>query len=194
MRLVTEATVDHPESWTPEQASRVAAVFDELAGGWDERFGAGGHVEPLLDALDRGGVTASEVSTVVEVGSGTGAATVVLAQRFRRVLAVDLSFEMLRRSPPSTGLRLQADGAQLPVPDGFADAVVLLNAFLFPAEVDRVLAPAGAVVWVSSIGARTPIHLPPDRVAAALPGAWDGVASEAGAGSWCVLRRRTSTG
>ena len=88
------------------------------------------------------------------------------------------------------GLRVQADGACLPVPDGFADAVVLVNAFLFPHEVDRVLAPGGALVWVSSIGPRTPIHLPPDRVEAALSGPWDGTSSAAGEGTWCVLRRR----
>ena len=35
--------------------------------------------------------------------------------------------------------RIQADGAQLPLRDGSTSAVVLVNAFLFPAEVDRVL-------------------------------------------------------
>ena len=57
-----------------------------------------------------------------------------------------------------------------------------MNCFLFPAEVDRVLAPDGVVVWVNSSGAETPIHLPPDDVVAALPGGGTGVQSTAGVG------------
>jgi hypothetical protein len=37
----------------------------------------------------------------------------------------------------------------------------------------------------------TPIHLSPDDLLAGLPGAWTGVASQAGEGTWCVLRRMT---
>ena len=59
-------------------------------------------------------------------------------------------------------------------PTGAAAAVVLVNCFLFPDEVDRVLAPDGVVVWVNSSGAETPIHLPPDDVVAALPGSLGG--------------------
>ena len=66
---------------------------------------------------------------------------------------------------------------------------MLVNCFLFPDEVDRVLAPDGVVVWVNSSGAETPIHLPSDDVVAALPGPWEGVQSTAGLGTWCVLRR-----
>ena len=73
--------------------------------------------------------------------------------------------------------------------DRLADAVVLVNCFLFPAEVDRVLAPDGVVVWVNSSGAETPIHLPAEDVVEALPGQWAGVQSGAGIGIWCVLRR-----
>lgn len=186
MRRVTEAVVAEPASWTAERAAGVASVFDELAGGWDDRFGSGSHRVPLIDALDRGGVTGRRV---VEVGSGTGLATQVLAERFGSVLAADLSIEMLRRAPADVGFRVRADGARLPLKDGWADVVVLVNAFLFPDEVARVLDGTGAVVWVNSIGDRTPIHLPADRVVAALPGAWDAVASAAGEGTWCVARR-----
>jgi hypothetical protein len=64
-----------------------------------------------------------------------------------------------------------------------------VNALLFPAEVDRMLALDGSVVWVNSSGDQTPIHLGSEEVAAVLPGEWRGVASRAGQGSWCVLRR-----
>ncbi|MCU1496150.1 MAG: hypothetical protein JWM47_103, partial [Acidimicrobiales bacterium] len=52
-----------------------------------------------------------------------------------------------------------------------------------------VLGADGVVVWVNSSGDQTPIYLPAEDVAAALPGGWTGVASGAGAGLWCVLRR-----
>jgi hypothetical protein len=58
-----------------------------------------------------------------------------------------------------------------------------------PMRIDRVLAPEGSVVWVNSSGDQTPIHLRSEEVAAVLPGEWRGVASRAGQGSWCVLRR-----
>jgi SAM-dependent methyltransferase len=186
MRRVTEAVVADPASWTGDRAAGVAEVFDGLAAGWDERVGGDAHLVPLLDALDRGAVAGQRL---VEVGSGTGLATPTLAARFPVVVAVDLALEMLRRAPADPGLRVRADGACLPLADGWADAVVLVNAFLFPDEVDRVLDRDGTLVWVNSIGARTPIHLPADQVVAALPGSWDAVASAAGDGNWCVARR-----
>jgi hypothetical protein len=89
-----------------------------------------------------------------------------------------------------------ADGARLPLSDGVADAVVLVNCFLFPAEVDRVLSDQGVVVWVNSSGGETPIHLPPEDVLAALPGTWEspaGVADPASArGAWPAVRPRES--
>ena len=76
-----------------------------------------------------------------------------------------------------------------PLADGVADAVVLVNCFLFPAEVDRVLGPDGVVVWVNSSGAQTPIHLTADEVAGRAAGSWTGVTSAAGVGLWTVLHR-----
>jgi hypothetical protein len=77
----------------------------------------------------------------------------------------------------------------LPLRDGSASAAVLINAFLFPAEVERVLSRDGILIWVNSSGAHTPIHLSPDDLLAGLPGAWTGVASQAGEGTWCVMQR-----
>ena len=61
--------------------------------------------------------------------------------------------------------------------------------FLFPDEVDRVLANDGVLLWVSTLGDATPIYLPPEDVLRALPGAWDGIAADAGWGNWLVARR-----
>jgi len=83
-------------------------------------------------------------------------------------------------------MRVQGDASRLPTPDGAVDVLVLANAFLFPAEVERALSPTGVVVWVNSRGTGTPIHLLATEVDAALPGEWAGVASTAGWGTWSV--------
>ena len=181
MRKVTEQIAFEPGGWTRERAAKVAELFDGLAPGWNQREGIG-RLEPLLDALDRGGPWSG---LAVEVGSGTGLMTDAIAKHFDSVVSVDLAMEMLRLAPPRH-LRVRADGGALPVPDGRAGAVVLVNAFLFPAEAARV---TNTVVWVNTIGDQTPIHLSAEDVGRALGASWDGVASEAGWGSWAVFRR-----
>jgi SAM-dependent methyltransferase len=165
----------------------VAAFFDGLAPEWHTRTGPARDAV-LADALERGAGDATG-DVCVELGSGIGAYTPALAKRWHRVLATEVSLEMLRLAPDDVGQRLLADGARLPLQNGSADAVVLVNCFLFPEEVDRVLAPGGVVVWVNSSGGETPIHLPPEDVAKALPGRWEGVRATAGLGIWCALRR-----
>ena len=96
---------------------------------------------------------------------------------------------MLRVSPPDPASKVQADAAALPVAASSVDAVVLVNMLLFPAEVERVLKPDGALVWVNTSGDRTPIHLSAEEVDEAMPGEWNGLASEAAWGTWAVLRR-----
>ena len=143
-----------------------------------------------MDALVRGlGPIDPPVGLVVEVGSGIGTYSNLLAERFATVLAVDLSRAMLLEAPIGPAHRVQADGATLPIGDASAAAIVLINAFVFPAEVERVLSPDGALVWVNSSGEHTPIYLSVDDLVAALPGEWRGRSSRAGEGHWCVLRR-----
>ena len=122
----------------------------------------------------------------VDVGAAIGLASQILADRFPAVVSVDLSSEMLALAPSEPALRVQADASRLPFDAGQVDVLVLSNAFLFPTEVDRALAPEGVVVWVSSRGPDTPIYLSADDVSQALPGEWDGVASQAGWGTWSV--------
>ncbi len=189
IREVTRQAAFDPASWTPERAARVAELFDGLASEWHTRRNET-RTEPLKDALERGAVPDG---VCVEVGSGTGFGTRHLRERFGSVVAIDLSMEMLRRAPADAGYRVCADGAALPLADGAARSIVLENALLFPSEIDRVLAPDGALVWVSSNGDRTPIYLPAEDVAAVLPGHWEGRTAEAGWGSWCVLSRASVT-
>lgn len=187
MRRATREIAFDPGGWTPQRAAEVAALFDGLAPEWDQRI-RGERRDAVLDALERGEVAGR---TCLELGSGTGFATALLAERFATVLASDLSIEMLRRAPAGAGTRVWADSSRLPVRDGGADAVVLINMFLFRAEVERVLRPGGALVWISSIGARTPIRLAPDELLDALGDGWQAVSSSCGEAVWTVARRTT---
>jgi len=178
--------------WDDATRREVTALFDEVAAGWGTVDGLDDH-DAVVDALDRGlGPDADAAEWCVELGSGTGLGTARLVDRFAVVVAAELSAEMLRRAPAHLGHRVQADAAAVPLRSATADVVVLRNMFLFPAELDRLLAPDGAIVWVNTNGEETPIHLPAEDVVAALPGTWDAVASRHGPGTWCVARRRTS--
>jgi SAM-dependent methyltransferase len=190
MRVATlRAAGINGEGWTDDLRHDVERYFDDLAGEWQTR-NSPERMAIVADALDRGlSVLPSARDLAVEVGSGIGTYSPLLADRFATVLAIDLSLAMLRLAPPTPALRVRADGAVLPLRDASAAAIVLVNAFLFPAEVERVLRKNGVLVWVNSSGEQTPIHLSPDQVVASLPGTWRGTASRAGAGTWCVLQR-----
>ncbi len=191
VRFVTRAVAADAAWWTPAEAASMTELFDELAPEWKTRLAPEEFVG-LPDACERGRLAPE--ATCLEVGSGTGFGTVHLAAHFRRVIAMDLSAGMLALLPPHLAPRVRADGAALPLPDDSVDVVALVNMLLFPAEVDRVLRPDGAVLWFNTLGTRTPIHLPAAEVADALPGRWTGVASEALWASWCVLRRERNEG
>ena len=186
MRVMTRraAGLEDPP-WDATARAEVAGLFDSLAPEWHTRTSPE-RSAVVADALDRGRVAGG---SVLEVGSGIGAYSGLLARRFERVVSVDLSSEMLQLARAEPGHRVLADSVALPVSDASMDAVVLVNMLLFPDEVARVLAPGGAVVWVNSSGESTPIHLLPGEVADALPGDWTGACSRAGIGLWAVLRR-----
>ena len=186
IRKLTRA-IAFGEPWTPDDAARVAAVFDGLAPEWTERHVDPDKAAPVLDAIERGGVPLD--GRWIELGSGTGAGTRLLHGRVGEQFSVDLSEQMLAHAPADLAPKVRADSSQLPFADDTADVVLLINMILFPHEVDRILQPAGKVVWVNTYGDQTPIHLSPHDVASALPGAWTGVASLAGSGLWAVFER-----
>lgn len=185
IREVTRQIAFEPGGWTRDRAAQVSALFDGLAPGWHERPAAG-RFEAVDDAMARGGPFPS--GPCLEIGSGTGLVTPRLATHLSPLVSMDLSPGMLALAP-ADALRVQADSSTLPVRDGAAAVVALVNMFLFPAEVDRVLAPDGVLVWVNTLGDATPIHLPATDVQTALPGDWDGVAADAGWGTWATFRR-----
>ena len=190
MRLATRRAAGLDDGgWQHDLRNEVRAYFDGLADDWHTRTSPE-RTLMVVDALTRG-VWSLGVPDgfAVEVGSGIGAYSALLASRFGTVIAVDLSLPMLKLAPARPGLRVQGDGASLPLRDGSAAAVVLINAFLFPDEVARVLVPDGVILWLNSSGERTPIYLSAEDLLEALPGEWTGTASRAGEGHWCVLRR-----
>ena len=183
--MTREAAFDL-SSWTPERSRSVAKMFDDLAEGWAARYTIEEATEPVLDVIARGEIP---TGVCLEIGAGRGIATTALANHCEAVIALDVSYEMLARFHEPRACRLLGDGAQLPIADSSVDVVVLINAFLFPLEIDRVLAADGVMVWINSLGPDTPIHLPAADVDQCLPGDWAGVESEAGWSTWSVFRR-----
>jgi SAM-dependent methyltransferase len=187
MRAVTRQIAFEPGGWTAERRAKVAELFDGLAPGWKSHLDDPQRTAALSDAYDRGDLPGGGLC--LELGSGDGQNTAFLASHHDRVLCADLSLEMLRHAPTDIGQRVRADGGDLPLRPASVDVAVLVNAFLVPTELDRLLAPGGALVWVNTAGDLTPIHLTTDDVVRALPGEWDGVESDAGWGTWAVLHR-----
>ncbi len=179
-----------PDAWCDATRAQIAALFDERAETWathrqDSRLGA------LRDALARGGVAPG--GTCLEVGSGTGLITPALLERFDRVVSVDLSPQMLAHTPAGRAHLVLADASSLPLRPGSVAALVCVNCFLFPREYLRVLADDGAIVFVSTRGAATPIYLAPEHVLGALAAhggsRWAATSADALGGTWTVVRR-----
>lgn len=131
-----------------------------------ERFWAQGeeNLDYMFELLE---VTPDPEDVVVEIGCGVGRMTRVLAARCRRVLALDISSEMLARARElNPGLQnvdwLLGDGASLAdVEDGAVDACVSVVVFQhipdpqvtygYVSEIGRVLRPGGwAAIQVSN--------------------------------------------
>jgi SAM-dependent methyltransferase len=186
MRIVTRQIAFEPTGWTSERKAKVTALFDDLAGGWNERFTAEESWNPIDDAFSRGGAMNGPF---LEVGAGTGLATGRLAKYVDHIVALDVSLGMLQRFTEPAGSPVLADAAVLPLAHDSIGTIVAVNAFLFAHEYDRVLKHGGSILWINSLAEDTPIHLPVDDVVAALPGHWNAVTSEAGWGLWAVVRR-----
>jgi len=185
MRELTREIAMDRDAWTTERAAQITSLFDASASGWRDRDVPERH-DALEDALARGGPFPR--GWCVEVGSGTGNTTADLQQAFHDLVSLDLSREMLRLAA-FRGPQIQSDASALPFRARSVTVIALINMFLFPTEVSRVLADDGIVLWVSTNGEQTPIYLPPADVLHALPGTWDGITSKAGWGTWLTARR-----
>ena len=87
------------------------------------------------------------------------------------MVGADLADAMLaearRKTPPELAERVRfetADASALPFPDASFDLVAHANMIPFFDELTRVLAPGGQAVFAFSLGAGTPIYVPPERL------------------------------
>ena len=178
---------ERPGTWDRAQAAAMQADFDAAAAGWEASRG-GYRPAVLADALARGGPFGP--GPAVEIASGTGLLTPLIAAVWPRVAAVDLSAGMLARS--AAAARVRADAARLPLADGCAAAVVIGDGPLFAAEAARVMAPGAVLAWSNALGDGAPFFVPVEVLAAVMAAAtgraWDVVHSQAHWGSWAVLR------
>jgi SAM-dependent methyltransferase len=184
VRVVTREMADGGE-FNAEYSSIMQSLFDSMADSWDTR-NVPDRLVAIEDVFDRVDLPPGRL---VELGAGTGIGTRVIARHRPLSAAIDLSAGMLAQAPHGLAPWTRADASRLPLPGASIDVLVLFNMLLFPEEVDRVLAPRGALVWVNTLGEATPIHLSADAVVDALPGEWTADASRAGSGTWCVARR-----
>jgi SAM-dependent methyltransferase len=167
-RIATDAAVRSPHLWRIFRPF-VRRQFDTLAPVWDsmrleDTFAP---YEAALAGLD------ASPTRIVDIGTGTGAGAVTLAQRFpdAQVVGVDLSdamVEQARRNLPED-LRdrvrfQQGDASALPFPDDSFELAAHGNMIPFFDEVARVVAPGGHVLFAFSSGAGTPIYVPSERL------------------------------
>ena len=173
-----------------------ARRFDALAPRWDVIRADVSDSRRMLDsALDELGLTAP--AHVLDVGTGTGQAAGILAQRFpgAKIDAVDASpamIEVARAKPELSGVRFAvADGGRLPYADGGFDLTVSLLVQPFEAELHRVLAPGGWALFCYPMGPGTPIWFPTSLVGAAARARRlrRGALGAIGPGEWTAGRR-----
>ena len=111
---------------------------------------------------------------ILDVGCGTGLLTKRLARELAvPVTGIDYSIGMLEAaSGRHAGVSwVQADAMALPLRDEVADTLVCTESFHWYADQERalrefarVLVPGGLVAISYSVGARTPIWVPPRRL------------------------------
>lgn len=192
-RLATNLVVRTPVLW-PLLRPLMRAMFDRLAPQWDSSREPG-----HLAAYDAGLAAVDGSARALDVGTGTGLGAFAIATRFpeAEVTGVDLSGDMVvearRNTPEELAGRVrfeQADAARLPFPDGSFDLVALANMIPFFDELERVLAPGGALLVAFTWGPETPIFVPFERLRAELEARGFSQFAEFAAGTGTALLAR----
>lgn len=165
-RAINATVARAPFLW-PLMRAPMRRFWDGMAADWDRRDrGAAEYLAPLAAGLVH---VAPVPERALDVGTGTGAAALLLAREFpnARVRGVDLSEEMIRRARERVGLDPEGrvafrvgDAADLPWEDESFDLVSQLNMPPFFGEIARVLRPGGHAVIAATYGAATPFYTP----------------------------------
>jgi len=167
-RFVTTSVVARPALWRLLRRP-LRSQFEHLAPVWDKRRGPETLI-PLGAALDR---LDTAPQRILDLGTGTGAAARVIARRFpeAEVVGVDLAPKMIEEArallPAELAGRVRfevGDASSLEFEPGAFDLVVLLNMIPFFAELARVTAPGGTVIFAFSSGPETPIYVPTEKL------------------------------
>lgn len=157
---MTEAVARFPGAWRFVRGP-TRRFFEGAAAGWDERVqpDSDEHLAPLRDAVERLDV---HPRRILDVGTGTGAGALWLAQRFEQaeVLGVDLSGEMieLARAKAGSRARFEVADTRAAAREGPFDLVVHLNCPVLFSGVAAALDERGTALVVASQGARTPFY------------------------------------
>jgi len=194
-RFTTNQVLRRPGAWRFLRGL-MRLQFERLAPVWDNMRNPDSFA-PLEAAL---GSIETTPDRALDVGTGTGAAAFILAQRFpeAEVVGVDLTGGMIAeaqgKTPPELADRVrfqEADAERLPFADGSFDLVTLSNMIPFFDELTRVLAPGGPAVFPFSAGPDTPIYVPPERLRKELSrrGFTDFAEFAAGRGTALVARK-----
>ena len=197
-RVATNQVVRRPGLWRLFRGP-MRGMFDKIAPVWDHNRDPQSFA-PVEAALDR----VSEPKRALDLGTGTGTVALMVAERFPKaeVVGVDLAPGMLvearRKTPPELATRVrfdEADAERLPYGDEWFDLVTLANMIPFFDELDRVVAPGGWVVFAWSVGAETPIYVPPEVLTRELEARDYTELSEiaAGKGTAFVARKRATS-
>ncbi len=179
-RVLTEP--DSDEAW-----AFLASSYAEMAAEWPEWVRSQPwHNAPVRDGLRH----ARPAPWALEVACGTGDATAALADHSARVVATDVNEAMLRLAPGRAGVDyLVGDVRALPVRDASVPLLVGLNAVPHIKEFNRVVADGGQLLWCTSFGDGTPLHVEPEELVRLLGPGWVGEAGRAGHGEWLLVTR-----
>jgi SAM-dependent methyltransferase len=161
---VSKKTREEMRTYWDERA-RINAVWyvdtslDFEAPDMDRFFETGRRI--VAEALDGAPVTPPGRALAVEIGSGLGRVCLALAERFDRVVGIDISSEMVRRASEIVAddrvVFEVGDGTTIPLADSCADLVLSFTVFQhipdltviegYVAEASRVLRPEGVFVF-----------------------------------------------
>ena len=165
-RAINNLVAFAPWTW-PLLRPIVTRFFDASAQGWDERIEPDSprHLAPIEAALAH---TGRSPQRILDVGTGTGAAALMLADRFpgADVVGIDVAPDMIARARQKVAQRRSsarfevADISRLRSPADF-DLIAMLNMPPFFEPLSDLLAPGGYVVHASSSGAHTPFYTSP---------------------------------